>query len=153
MLVINVKRFEWLQEYEQLDHDIKYLKWNLLKTQAELSRRVSGDLSNDHLVKGSKGARVEEEIARLEQELQWRVQAQHDLRELVSSFNGIEEQILRKKYIDGQTLEEIAEDNEVHYTLSYIRKKHAELHRRLDFLDKWDADKYELQVVVGDQLR
>ena len=83
----------------------------------------------------------------------WRVQAQHDLRELVSSFNGIEEQILRKKYIDGQTLEEIAEDDEVHYTLSYIRKKHAELHRRLDFLDKWDADKYELQVVVGDQLR
>ena len=77
-MVINAKRFEWLQEYEQLDHDIKYLKWNLLKTQAELSRRVSGDLSNDHLVKGSKGARVEEEIARLEQEKQRRDQPQQD---------------------------------------------------------------------------
>lgn len=145
MLVISNKRFEWLRDYEQLNHDIKYLKWNLLKTHAELERRISGDLRNDHLVKGSKGARVEEEIVRLENELQWRVQTQEELKQLVSSFNGIEEQILRKKYIDGQTLEEIAEDDEVHYTLSYIRKKHAELHKKLDFIDEWEARKEGLE--------
>lgn len=81
------------------------------------------------------------------------VQAQQYLKELVSSFNGIEEQILRKKYIDGQTLEEIADAEDVHYALSYIRKKHAELHRQLDFLDRWDEMKYYDQVVGKQQLR
>ncbi|WP_459127521.1 hypothetical protein [Latilactobacillus curvatus] len=152
-MAIREKRFEWLQEYEQLDHDIKYLKWSLLKTKAELERRTSGDLSGDHLVKGSKGAKVEESIERLESELEWRTQAKQDLKDLVSTFDGIEEQILRKKYIDGQTLEEIADADDVHYTLSYIRKKHAELHRRLDFLDSWDEDKYYNQVVGHEQLR
>lgn len=147
------KHFEWLQEYEQLDHDIKYLKWNLLKTKNELLRRTEGDLSNDHLVKGSKGAKVEESIKQIESDLKWRVQAQRDLKELVNSFDGIEEQILRKKYIDGQTLEEIADAEDVHYTISYIRKKHAELHRRLDFLDKWDDMKYYDQVEGNIQLR
>lgn len=152
-MVIRENHFEWLKEYVQLDHDIKFLKWNLLKTKNELIRRTSGDLSNDHLVKGSKGAKVEEAIEHLEAEIHWRIEAESDLRELVGSFNGIEEQILRKKYIDGKTLEEIAADDDVHYTLSYIRKKHAELHRRLDFLDRWDEVKYYNQVVGNEQLR
>ncbi len=38
------------------------------------------------------------------------------------------------KYVDGMTLEEIAED--MNYSSSYIYKKHAEILRRIKFAEE-----------------
>lgn len=60
----------------------------------------------------------------------------------MDAFTGIDQQILKLKYIQGMTLEEIAE--ELGCSAELVRKKHAELHRRLDFLD--DFDKVQLRI-------
>ncbi|MCL5457606.1 hypothetical protein AB0Y04_02630 [Loigolactobacillus coryniformis] len=149
----NLSRFQWLQEYSQLEHDIKFLEWNIRKSEHEYQRWAGGDLTNVRIVKESKAAHLEEDIDSLQRELEWRRQALSDLLELIDSFDGIEEQILRKKYIEGESLEQIASDNDVHYALSYIQKKHSELHRRLNWLDNWDEKKYDNQVMSDEQLR
>lgn len=135
-MALQGSKYEWLNEYLQLQQDIAYLKWNINKTGVELDRWDSGDLANMR-VSGEKSrpAQIDKELKRLHSELAWREQAANDLKELVDCFQGVEEQILRKKYIDGETLEDIAE--ELNYSVSYIRQKHAELHRRLDWIDKY----------------
>jgi hypothetical protein len=136
VMALNGSRYEWLNDYLQLKQDISYLKWNINKTGIEASRWTNGDLANMHVMgKNSRPAKLSAELDRLHAELKWREQAAKDLKELVDCFDGIEEQILRKKYIEGQTLEDIAE--ELNYSTSYVRQKHAELHRRLDFIDKF----------------
>ncbi|KRL56658.1 hypothetical protein [Furfurilactobacillus rossiae] len=129
-------RFEWLQEYRQLCHDIGFIEWDIRKSKAELSRwEIGGDLERH----GESTSRdIEGEIARLEKERQQRIDLKDSLLELVQSFDGIDEKIMYKKYVDGETLEQIAED--LNYNISYIRQKHAELHKRLDWLDKWTDD-------------
>lgn len=64
---------------------------------------------------------------------------------LINTFKGIESQILKKKYVEGKTLEEIAE--ELNYSYSHIKAKHAELRRRLDFIDEYEKaiKKYQLK--------
>lgn len=149
----SISRFEWLQEYRQLDHDLKYLKWNLRKTKAELERWVGGDLSNVSIGKNSNAAHIEENIERIENEINWREETMKELLILIDSFDGIENKILVKKYIEGETLEEIAFDTDMPYALSYIQKKHAELKRRIEWLDDWDETKYKTQVLGSEQLR
>lgn len=51
--------------------------------------------------------------------------------ELISKFQGLEQQILKMKYIDNLTLESIA--TETGYSYSYIKSKHAELMRIIRF--------------------
>ena len=53
------------------------------------------------------------------------------------SFKGVENEIVRMKYIEGLTLEEIVE--ETGYSDSYIRKKHAEIRSKLQFIDDYEA--------------
>ncbi|WPC20872.1 hypothetical protein N6G96_06065 [Pediococcus inopinatus] len=147
-------RFEWLKEYQQLDRDIKYLKWNIAKTAAESSRWTTGDLANMHVGgKDSRPAKLEKEYNRLQEELEWREKTEKDLLNLINSFDGVENKILMKKYVNGETLEEMTYDDDMPYALSYIQKRHAELRRRLTWLDEWDENKYEDQIIGHMQLR
>ncbi|MDV7719033.1 hypothetical protein GA840_04115 [Pediococcus ethanolidurans] len=101
-------RFEWLKEYQQLDRDIKYLKWNIAKTAAE-SSRMTGDLANMYVGgKDSRPAKLDKEYDRLQEELEWREKTEKDLLNLINSFDGVENKILMKKYVKGDTLEEMA---------------------------------------------
>ncbi|WNN20090.1 transcriptional regulator [Bacillus phage FI_KG-Lek] len=58
----------------------------------------------------------------------------YKLKKLISKFRGLENQILKLKYVDGMTLEEIAEA--VNYGSSHIKKKHAELVRLIKFVER-----------------
>jgi DNA-directed RNA polymerase specialized sigma subunit len=49
----------------------------------------------------------------------------------IDKFSGLNQKILKLKYIDGLTLEAIA--NETGYTHQYIKNKHAELMRIIKF--------------------
>ncbi|HHT7112178.1 TPA: ECF-type sigma factor [Bacillus cereus] len=126
--------FNWLKDYQKLEEDIAYLDYNLDKTKAELKRWVSGDLQDVRLTAESEGAKVEERIETIEYELAHKMNAMHDLLELISKFKGLENKLLKMKYVNGMTLEEIAED--MNYSSSYIYKKHAEIVRRIKFAEK-----------------
>ncbi|WP_041488862.1 hypothetical protein [Bacillus pseudomycoides] len=126
--------FDWLKNYQKLEEDIAYLEYNLEQTEAELKRWISGDLQDVRLTQDSQGAKVEEVIERIKKELDVKREQMKNLIYLVSKFKGLENQILKKKYIDGMTLEEIAEN--MNYSSSYIYKKHAEIIKRIKFAEE-----------------
>lgn len=108
------------------------------KTRLELARWEEGDLVKVRLTNESRGAHVEEAIKRIESDLMFREEMKSSLILLINTFKGIENQILKKKYIEGKTLECIAE--ETNYSYSHIKAKHAELKRRLDFIDEYEKN-------------
>ncbi|MEK5021586.1 DUF1492 domain-containing protein [Bacillus sp. FSL K6-0277] len=126
--------FDWLKDYHKLEEQIAYLDYNLDKTKAELKRWVSGDLQEVRLTAESEGAKVEERIEAIEYELANEMNDMYKLKNLISKFRGLDNRILKMKYVDGMTLEEIAED--MNYSSSYIYKKHAEIIRRIKFAEE-----------------
>lgn len=131
---MNHHLFNWLRDYQKLEEDIAYLEYNLDKTKAELRRWVSGDLREVRLTAESEGAKVENRIEAIEYELAHKMNDMYKLKKLISKFRGLENQILKLKYVDGMTLEEIAEA--VNYSSSHIKKKHAELVRLIKFVER-----------------
>ncbi|MGA3603157.1 hypothetical protein [Lysinibacillus agricola] len=123
--------YEWLRDYQQIEDEIAYLEYSLERTQKELKRWVSGDLAGVKLTAESDGAKLEERIERIERELQIKLTEQKSFMELISKFSGLNHKILKLKYVDGMTLEEIAED--LNYSASYIYKKHAEIAKMIKF--------------------
>ncbi|GCF73361.1 TPA: sigma factor-like helix-turn-helix DNA-binding protein [Bacillus nitratireducens] len=126
--------FDWLKDYQKLEERIAYLDYNLDKTKAELKRWISGDLREVRLTAESEGAKVEERIEAMENELAHKMNTMHDLLKLISTFKGLENKVLKMKYVDGMTLEEIAEV--MNYSSSYIYKKHAEIIKRIKFAEE-----------------
>ncbi|MEK4675603.1 hypothetical protein [Bacillus sp. FSL K6-2944] len=126
--------FEWLKEYQKLEEKIAYLTYNLDKTKAELKRWVSGDLREVRLTAESEGAKVEERIEAIEYELAHKLNDMYKLKKLMSRFRGLDNKILKMKYVDGMTLEQIAE--EISYSSSHIKKKHAEIVRLIKFVER-----------------
>ncbi|AMY05241.1 sigma-70 family RNA polymerase sigma factor [Staphylococcus condimenti] len=51
---------------------------------------------------------------------------------VINKFSGLEHKILKYKYIDGYTLQSVAE--KTGYSEQYIRNKHAELKKRIEFV-------------------
>ncbi|MCU5094970.1 MULTISPECIES: hypothetical protein [Bacillus] len=126
--------FDWLKDYQKLEERIAYLDYNLDKTKAELKRWVSGDLREVRLTAESEGAKVEERIEAIEYELAHKMNDMYKLKNLISKFRGLDNQILKMKYVDGMTLEQIAE--EISYSSSHIKKKHAEIIRLIKFVER-----------------
>ncbi|MEI4802826.1 hypothetical protein WAZ07_16195 [Bacillus sp. FJAT-51639] len=127
--------FDWMKDYQKLEEDIAYLDYNLDKTKVELKRWISGDLRDVRLTAESDGAKVEEHLEAIEYELAHKMNAMYDLKYLISRFTGLENRILKMKYVDGMTLEQIAFD--LHYSTGYIRRKHAEIRKIVKFLDEF----------------
>ncbi|MCU5021665.1 hypothetical protein OB988_04095 [Bacillus cereus] len=126
--------FDWLKDYQKLEEDIEYLDYNLDRTKAELKRWVSGDLREVRLTAESEGAKVEERIEAIEYELAHKMNDMYKLKKLISKFRGLDNKILKMKYVDGMTLEQIAE--EISYSSSHIKKKHAEIVRLIKFVER-----------------
>ncbi|PHB54557.1 hypothetical protein COE92_14320 [Bacillus wiedmannii] len=126
--------FDWLKDYQKLKQNIAYLEYNLEQTEAELKRWISGDLRNVSLTQDSQGAKVEDVIENIKSELAFKQNQMNKLIALVNDFEGLDNQILKFKYIYGMTLEEIAE--RVDYSYSHVKKRHAELIRLIRFAEK-----------------
>jgi len=77
--------------------------------------------------------RIREELEELNERIERIERQKNKVLELIDRFEGIEHKILRKKYIDDMTLQEIAYD--LGYSEQYIRKKHAECIKRIDFIN------------------
>jgi len=136
-------RFEWLRDYLDYEDEIRYLQWKIRKAKREEWRWASGDLAKLRLEGESHGSHVMDEVPEYQSALDKCEQQRSELLELVGSFQGYENDILRLKYIEGMTLEEIAE--ELPYSYDSIKRKHAELHRRLDYLDEFEQRKRDFE--------
>ena len=136
-------RFQWLKDYQELDEQILYLKWNLNKSKLELNRWVYGDLADVHIEKNSRSSMLEENIQKIENEIEILEEQRKEMLAIINSFKGIDNEIIRKKYIEGCSLEIIAE--EIGYSASYVRQRHAEIRKTLSFLDEYEMNKVNRQ--------
>lgn len=126
--------FNWLKVYQELEQDIAYLDYNLDKTKAELKRWVSGDLRELRLTAESEGAKVEERIEAIEYELAYKMNDMYKLKKLINTFKGLEHKIAYLKYVEGMTLEKIAE--ELNYSPQYIYNKHAAMRDKVEYSNR-----------------
>lgn len=131
-------RFQWLKDYKEIEGQIEYLKWNLNRSELELIRWVEGDLVNVKLEKNSRSSNLENDIEKLKAEIERLEQNKKEVVQFIETFEGVENQIIKLKYIDGHTLEEIAE--EIGYSASYVRKKHSEIKNLINFINKYEVD-------------
>ena len=131
-------RFQWLKDYQDLEDQILYLKWNLNKSRLELSRWVHGDLAKVRLEKNSRSSSLEENIQRISREIELLEEQRTELIAIVASFKGLDNDIVRMKYIEGCSLEIISE--EVGYSASYVRQRHAEIRKKIQFLDEYESN-------------
>ncbi|EOB3405432.1 hypothetical protein ACIJDF_000398 [Enterococcus hirae] len=136
-------RFQWLKDYQELDEQILYLKWNLNKSKLELNRWVYGDLADVRIEKNSRSSMLEENIQKIENEIEILEEQRKEMLAIINSFKGIDNEIIRKKYVEGCSLEIIAE--EIGYSASYVRQRHAEIRKTLSFLDEYEMNKVNRQ--------
>ncbi|MFS1079922.1 hypothetical protein [Enterococcus casseliflavus] len=134
-------RFQWLKNYQDLEEQILFMKWNLNKSRLELDRWVNGDLANVRLEKNSRSSSLEENIRIIENELELLKKEKTELIELINSFSGADVQIVKLKYIDDMDVYDIAD--ETGYSVSYIRKRHTEIRKTLSFVDEYEARREE----------
>ncbi|MEK4502786.1 DUF1492 domain-containing protein [Bacillus sp. FSL R12-0069] len=124
---------EWLKDYQKLEDEIIYLEHDLDRSKRELQRWVYGDLQEVRLTADSEGAKVEERIKAIEYELAHKINDLYNLKQIIGKFKGLDHQILKMKYVDGMTLEQIAYD--LDYSPYYIKRKHAEIRKVIQFVD------------------
>jgi len=134
-------RFQWLKNYQDLEEQILFMKWNLNKSRLELDRWVNGDLANVRLEKNSRSSSLEENIRIIENELELLEKEKTELMELINSFSGADVQIVKLRYIDDMDVYDIAD--ETGYSVSYIRKRHTEIRKTLSFVDEYEARREE----------
>lgn len=124
--------YDWLNDYKKLEDEITYLEFNLERSEKELKRWcIGGDLSGVKLSTESIAANLEEIIESIKYELAHKMNDVVDMKKMISTFSGLEHQILYKKYIEGMTLERIAE--ELKYSAQYIYNKHAQIKRMVEY--------------------
>ncbi|MEQ7241445.1 hypothetical protein ABQD78_08470 [Enterococcus gallinarum] len=140
-------RFQWLKNYQELEEQILFMKWNLNKSKLELERWVSGDLANVRLEKNSRAASLEENIQIIEKEINRLEEQLNEMTLLIKSFKGLDNQIMYLKYVEGITLEKIAEN--LNYSTSYIQKKHTESRKAIDFVDEFLVNKSKLKMKIS----
>lgn len=131
---MNHHLFNWLKVYQELEQEVAYLDYNLDKTKAELKRWVSGDLRDVRLTAESEGAKVEERIEAIEYELAHKMNDMYKLKKLINTFKGLEHRIAYLKYVEGMTLEKIAE--ELNYSSQYIYNKHAAMREKVEYSNR-----------------
>jgi DNA-directed RNA polymerase specialized sigma subunit len=131
---VNHHLFDWLKDYQKLEERIAYLDYNLDKTKAELKRWISGDLRDVRLTAESDGAKVEERIEAIEYELAHKMNDMYKLKNLISKFRGLENKIAYLKYVEGKTLEKIAE--QLNYSSQYIYNKHASMREKVEYSNR-----------------
>lgn len=137
------KHYEWLNDYLELDEEIKLTEWRIRKAEREEARWTDGDLSHLHLAKKSKGSHVMDSVPAMRRRVAECKAQQAEALELIDTFKDYTQKMLKMKYIDGMTLEEIAE--KLGYSAETIRQKHAEARRMLDFLDDYDNRRHKFR--------
>lgn len=126
-------KLQWLKDYKELEKDIASLELNLERSERELRRWVQGDLAKYKLTEESIASNLEEKIEVIRYELACKMNDQRKILDMISKFDTLENKIIVGKYIEGKTLEEIAEQHQ--YSTQYIYNKHAQLKKIIRFAE------------------
>lgn len=126
-------KLQWLKDYRELEKDIASLELNLERSERELRRWVQGDLAKYKLTEESIASNLEEKIEVIRYELACKMNDQRKILDMISKFDTLENKIIVGKYIEGKTLEEIAEQHQ--YSTQYIYNKHAQLKKTIRFVE------------------
>lgn len=122
--MVVVIRYQWLQEYQKLEEEIEILKWKIRKSEVELERWCDPrDLGKVKITHESNASHLEENIKRDKAFLGEKEFAMESLMIMIDRFKGLDNQLLRMKYIDGMTLKDIS--IELNYSYSYIMTRHS----------------------------
>ena len=127
--------YQWLKGYKEQEQQISYLKWSLTKSELELERWIYGDLATLNIEKNSRSSILEKNIKRMKQEIERLEKNKQAVKQFVDNLEGIENEIVKLKYIDGMTLEEIAQTTK--YSFSYIRQKHSNIRKLTSLVNEY----------------
>ena len=117
-----------------MKEEIETIQWKIRKCESELDRwLVGGDLSSVRITSGSRSSRLEEEIQDLNDYLEALIASEKRLIKMVSRFKGLDNKIIKMKYIDGMALKEIAQ--ELNYSYQYIVNKHSAIVSTIKFIE------------------
>lgn len=133
-----IRIYEWVTTLMAIDQELYELQLALDLNETELHRWQNyssndGDLAKHHafLTALQKQARLKEVIESLgtrEEELR---KQRQDIIDTIEKFQGLDQRILKMKYVEGMTLESVAE--ETGYTYQYIRSRHADIMKMIRF--------------------
>lgn len=136
-----IRIYEWVTSLIAIDQEIFEIRLSLDLNENELYRwqnysNEDGDLAKHQtfltsLQKQERLKEVIESLATREEQLK---KQRQDIIDTIEKFQGLDQRILKMKYVDGMKLESIAE--ETGYTYQYIKNKHAELMRIIRFSKK-----------------
>lgn len=97
---------DWLKEYRKLQEDISCLTFKVNETEYSPDVKKELELKREQMKK---------------------------LLKLVDMFEGLDQKIMKMKYVYGMTLENIA--YELGYQYNYIKRKHAEITKIIKYID------------------
>lgn len=131
--------YEWVYSIIAIDEELCELDISIELNKKELSRwdsYKSGDLAKHQkfLTALRKQMRLKEVIEELTTRQEELTKQRNEIIELINKFEGLDQRILKLKYVDNLTLESIA--TETGYSHSYIKSKHAEIMRIIRFNKK-----------------
>ena len=131
-----VIKYNQLDEYLKLTEDIKLLKWKIKKLETDL--RFEQLLNPKELgeVKGINNSivlRLEDEIKQSTAYLEEKEQAMESLVMIIDRFEGLDNQLLKMKYIEGMTLKQIAE--KLTYNYQYIINLHTSIIKAIGLIE------------------
>ncbi|MGF2168451.1 sigma-70 family RNA polymerase sigma factor [Enterococcus casseliflavus] len=136
-----IRIYEWVTSLIAIDQELFEIRLSLDLNENELYRwqnysNEDGDLAKHQtfLTALQKQARLKEVIESLATREEQLKKQRQDIIDTIEKFQGLDQRILKMKYIDGMKLESIAE--ETGYTYQYIKNKHAELMRIIRFSKK-----------------
>ncbi|WP_231472908.1 sigma-70 RNA polymerase sigma factor region 4 domain-containing protein [Enterococcus casseliflavus] len=124
-----------------IDIELEELQISITLNSNELERWENysfkdGDLAKQQtfLTALQKQARLKEVISSLVSRQEQLEQQRKEIVDTIEKFKGLEQRILKMKYVEGMKLEAIAESTG--YSYQYIKNKHAELMRIIRFSKK-----------------
>lgn len=133
-----IRIYEWVTTLMAIDQELYELQLALDLNETELHRwqnysNNDGDLAKHHtfltaLQKQARLKEVIESLAKREEELK---KQRQDIIDTIEKFQGLDQRILKMKYVEGMTLESVAE--ETGYTYQYIRSRHADIMKMIRF--------------------
>ena len=136
-----IRIYEWVTSLIAIDQELFEIRLSLDLNENELYRwknysNEDGDLAKHQtfLTALQKQARLKEVIESLATREEQLKKQRQDIIDTIEKFQGLDQRILKMKYVDGMKLESIAE--ETVYTYQYIKNKHAELMRIIRFSKK-----------------
>lgn len=136
-----IRIYEWVTSLIAIDQELYELKLSLDLNEKELYRwqnysKEDGDLAKHQtfLTALQKQARLKEVIESLATREEQLKKQRQDIIDTIEKFQGLDQRILKMKYVDGMKLESIAE--ETGYTYQYIRSRHADIMKMIRFSKK-----------------